>query len=418
MRNIFDQYNQPENKLTHSLASSLHEDKKLLDSFLKTFCKGFFKNTSDLKIEQQTIPGEIKKEFDEKQKKGLPDAIIYNEEECLIIESKVSSTLTQDQLTRHEKTLRRRGFNKINGVGIVVDLLPNVKLENWKQLTWNSVYSWAHKETKNSEWAKKLVDYFNVLENNMVEDEYLREGSITEFMGVHFDDDNPYSYREGKRQLKLLVNKIRKNKILSDELNIDLKAKGRSGIKKEGNLWDYLTFNTNIKQKSFTDEPHLTIGMSDKFIEADFTIPYRIKGKTKKNFYSLSWKNFRNIVHEIALNYDKSFGISEGFKPQIVLGQRRYPSQSSPAIHDARLEMDIRTAFKDISSKLKPTQKQQEEWLKVVYEINNNKKSNLQFQVGGRFYFNKHSLVNNKNADQILVKSFLACKPLIKQIFS
>lgn len=418
MRNIFDQYNQPENKLTHSLASSLYEDKKLLDSFLKTFCKGFFKNTSDLKIEQQTIPGQITKEIDEKQKKGLPDAIIYNEDECLIIESKVSSTLTQDQLTRHEKTLRRRGFDRIKGLGIVVDILPNVKLENWKQLTWNSVYSWAHKETKNSEWAKKLVDYFNVLENNMVEDEYLREGSITEFMGIHFDDDNPYSYREGKRQLKLLVNKIRKNKILGDELNIDLKAKGRSGIKKEGNLWDYLTFNTETKQKSFTDEPHLTIGMSDKFIEADFTIPYRIKGKTKKNFYSLSWKNFRNIVHEIALNYDKFFGISEGFKPQIVLGQRRYPSQSSPAIHDARLEMDIRTAFKDISSKLKPTQKQQEEWLKVVFEINNNKKSNLQFQVGGRFYFNKHSLVNNKDADQILVKSFLACKPLIKQIFN
>ncbi len=417
MRNIFDQYNQPENKLTHSLATSLYEDKKLLDSFLKTFCKNFFKITSNLKIEQQTVPGQITRETDEKQKKGLPDAIIYNEEECLIIESKVSSTLTQDQLNRHEKTLKRRGFDKIKGIGIVVDLLPNVKLENWKQLTWNSVYSWAHKETKNSEWAKKLVDYFNVLENNMVEDEYLTEGSITEFTGIHFDDDNPYSYREGKRQLKLLVNKIRKNKILNDELNVDLKAKGRSGIKKEGNLWDYLTFNTGIKQKSFTDEPHLTIAMSDEFIEADFTIPYRIKGKTKKNFYSLSWVNFKNIVHEIALNFDKSFGISEGFQPHILLGQRRYPSQSSPAIHDARLEMDIRTAFKDISSKLKPTQKQQEEWLKVVFEINNNKKSNLQFQVGGRFYFNKQSLVNDKNADQILVKSFLACKPLIVYLF-
>ena len=136
MRNIFDQYNQPENKLTHSLASSLYEDKKLLDSFLKTFCKNFFKITGNLKIEQQTVPGQITRDIDEKQKKGLPDAIIYNEEECLIIESKVSSTLTQDQLNRHEKTLRRRGFDKIKGIGIVVDILPNVKLENWKQLTY------------------------------------------------------------------------------------------------------------------------------------------------------------------------------------------------------------------------------------------------------------------------------------------
>ena len=74
------------------------------------------------------------------------------------------------------------------------------------------------------------------------------------------------------------------------------------------------------------------------------------------------------------------------FKPQIILVQRRYPSQSSPPIRDARLDVDLRTAFKEISSKLKPTQKQQEEWLKLVYDINNNKKSNLQFQIGGRFY--------------------------------
>ena len=33
MRNIFDQYSQPENKLTHSLASCLYEDKKLLESY-------------------------------------------------------------------------------------------------------------------------------------------------------------------------------------------------------------------------------------------------------------------------------------------------------------------------------------------------------------------------------------------------
>ena len=42
-------------------------------------------------------------------------------------------------------------------------------------------YSWAYKETKKSEWARKLIDYFNALDPSMVENEYLREGSITEF---------------------------------------------------------------------------------------------------------------------------------------------------------------------------------------------------------------------------------------------
>ena len=416
MRNIFDQYNQPENKLTHSLVSCLNEDNHLLNSFLKSFNPNFFDKNSKLLLEQQTIPGEFRSLEEDNEKKGLPDAVIYNQEQCLIIESKVSSSLTKDQLIRHEKTIRQRGFNNIKGIGIVVDLLPNVRLDNWKQITWNQIYSWAYREIKRSEWARKLIDYFNVLENNMVESEYLREGSITEFTGVHFDSDNPYSYREGKRQLKLLMNKIKENYSLKDQLNVDI-TKGRGGIKKEVVLWDYLTFDTGVKQKNFTDEPHLTVGMTDKFIEATFTIPYRIKGKTKKNFYSLSWKNFRNIIHEIAINYDNYFGISEGFKPQIILVQRRYPSQSSPPIRDARLDVDLRTAFKEISSKLKPTQKQQEEWLKLVYDINNNKKSNLQFQIGGRFYFNKHSLVDGKDADQVLVKSFLACKPLIKHLF-
>ena len=417
MRNIFDQYSQPENKLTHSLASCLYEDKKLLESFLKKFCSGFFIKTQNINIEQQTIPGLIQDSVDESQKKGLPDALIFDDEKCLIIESKVSSTLTSDQLRRHENTIRRRGFEQIRGIGIVVDIVPKVKLDNWIQITWNDVYSWSYKERNKSEWAKKLLDYFNVLENNMVEDEYLKEGSITEFTGIHFDDENPYSYREGKRQLRLLLKKLKSNKILKEELRINLNHKGRGGIKKVGNLWDYLTFDTGVKNKSFTDEPHLTIGVGPDFIEGNLTIPYRIKGRTKKNFYSLSWKSFRKIIENIANNFHNEFGISNGFKPQIIMAQRRYPSQSSPAIHDARLDFDIRTAFKDLSSKLKPTQKKQEEWLKLVYDINNNKKSNIQFQVGARFYFNKNSLVNNKDADKVLCKSFLACKPLIDYLF-
>ena len=34
MRNIFDQYSHPENRLTHALASCLAEDRKLLRRFV------------------------------------------------------------------------------------------------------------------------------------------------------------------------------------------------------------------------------------------------------------------------------------------------------------------------------------------------------------------------------------------------
>ena len=50
-------------------------------------------------------------------------------------------------------------------------------------------------------------------------------------------------------------------------------------------------------------------------------------------------------------------------------------------------------SFKEVFTR----QKQQTEWLKAVFEINQNKRSNIQFGIGGKFYFNKHSIVNNSN---------------------
>ena len=109
MRNIFDQYSQPENRLTHALISSLNEDKKLLSSFLKKFCKNYFSNVNALKIDQQTLPGLKSLQLSDDKKKGLPDGVIYNDEKCLIIECKINLELTEDQLIRHERTVKK-GF--------------------------------------------------------------------------------------------------------------------------------------------------------------------------------------------------------------------------------------------------------------------------------------------------------------------
>ena len=70
----------------------------------------------------------------------------------------------------------------------------------------------------------------------MVEDEYLTEGSITEFNGIHFDKENEYTYLEGKRLLKLLMKKIKSHNDLKSELGIDIDAKQKRllGIETKG----------------------------------------------------------------------------------------------------------------------------------------------------------------------------------------
>jgi len=35
LRNLFDQYSQPENRFTHALLTALNEDRKLLNAFLR-----------------------------------------------------------------------------------------------------------------------------------------------------------------------------------------------------------------------------------------------------------------------------------------------------------------------------------------------------------------------------------------------
>ena len=57
MRNVFDQYTQPENRLTHSLASVLYQDRPLIKSFLRTFGPPNYPPVKRLLVIEQSLPG-------------------------------------------------------------------------------------------------------------------------------------------------------------------------------------------------------------------------------------------------------------------------------------------------------------------------------------------------------------------------
>ncbi len=86
MRNIFDQYSQPENRVTHALVTALHEDRKLLRAFLMDIAKcPLPKNRRPIEISEQTYPGKPEATEDETEKRGIPDAWI-SKAHCQIIE--------------------------------------------------------------------------------------------------------------------------------------------------------------------------------------------------------------------------------------------------------------------------------------------------------------------------------------------
>lgn len=83
MRNIFDQFKQPENRLTHALACCLQHDRNLLKSFLVDVLKLSPPVSGKLRIIEQSLPDKFEKgstnNFEADEGNGLPDMIIYDE---------------------------------------------------------------------------------------------------------------------------------------------------------------------------------------------------------------------------------------------------------------------------------------------------------------------------------------------------
>lgn len=169
MRNVFDQYSQHENRLTHALATCLDEDRKLLKNFLR-WVTGRTINTRNIQVVEQRLPGEPELTEEEFERRGLPDIWIHdNEGWSLIIENKVSSPLKNEQLRRHYQTAIDRDFKQIT-ILVICAVEPKTKLSGgviFKK--WSDIYSWLHKQDSYSNWARKTLKYMEIIESKWPE---------------------------------------------------------------------------------------------------------------------------------------------------------------------------------------------------------------------------------------------------------
>jgi hypothetical protein len=219
LRNIFDQYSQPENRLTHALVSALGEDTRLLRKFVKWITAAT--PPKRLKIVEQQLPGEYELTELDYEQTGLPDAWIHDDAEwSLLIESKVAAALSLDQLKRHYRTAEKRGFENVTVLAIDVSA-PKKKLPDYVVFrSWREVYSWLSSQSNSSEWALRALRYIEVAERKCPAEGYLKEGTLTKFSGVHFDEKNPYSYPEGKRLIRLMLGELRDRSDLKKIANL------------------------------------------------------------------------------------------------------------------------------------------------------------------------------------------------------
>lgn len=419
MRHLFDQYHQPENRLTHALMSSLANDPALLKKFIR-WTTGQRPPASRLFAVEQSLPGQQESvQEDQERRRGLPDGWIYDEENwCLLIENKIQSPLTRNQLDRHRTTAIRRGFEKISLLALVPNPCtePSLYGDSVVLRKWTDLYLWMSQQAQ-SVWANQLTSYMQILEQKLILDNYLREGTLTVFDGIKFGRDNPYSYIEAKRLLRLALDELRQRRDLQKELGMDAAGEGRPAItgRVSTRIWNFLRLREARGVKNFTEFPHLTLSIHDDQLIAVVTVPNGIRREFRKNLLRGGRDQFGALFEQLFVNLNRALRRAQGAVPWVEILQRRYPSQKSEPIIDARLQFDLRTTFDDRSVIGKPVKRQQQ-WLDATYEALSNRNSNLQLAIGAIFPFDRCPDVRTPEILNYVAKVWLGCKPLIHKL--
>jgi hypothetical protein len=407
MRNIFDQYRHPENRLTHALVCVLNEDRQLLAKFLQDLLD--INTSAKLIIEEQKLPD--RDEMDTSAA-SLPDAILYDEEGsfAIMFENKISAPLKQDQLDRHIRNLKGK-YAKLYPV--VISLTVNKYIaKTWRQLTWERIYQWLSRQSSKSHWANTLLEFFEIVEQRLMSNEYL-DGSLTTFSGIPFGEEHPHSYLEAKQVLRQLRDKLLKNKRLLQWLDVSVLPLGKQ---KSNASWDIISFK-KPKELPFNRAPHLNFSISDWSAGALLILPNQIEAQYRARIRNMQFLDFKEAVSHFFTNFSSTFKSDDGIKPVILILQRHYKSIGSQPLTDGDMKFELRTAF---PTSAKGGIKSCSEWLhaahKLLQEQVKSGSANFSFEIGSVFLYDECKKLRSERADDLFVSAWKALDPFIKAI--
>ena len=343
MRNVFDQYDAPENRLTHALGCALKLDRRLRRSFVRWTTGRRALKWKRLDVVEQQVPGSPLAAGDDEDT-GLPDLWVYGDGSwSLVVESKVMAPAVSAQLRRHRRTARRVGFTDVDLL-VIAPRVPSHRLDGVVYRTWPEIYSWMRKRAGDSEWAARVADFMEVAEQRMMSDGYLGDVPLTEFDGIPFGPEHPYTWREAKRVLKLACDELRKRPDLK-KLGMDPDGKGRPAItgRDATAVWDFLPLTAARQEASFTACPHLTLSIQSARTLAIVTLPSAVPSRMRVNVTALGLDGFKSLLRGAEKGIGRASRHIRGASPCLEVVQRHYPTQRSTPVLDARLEFDLRT---------------------------------------------------------------------------
>jgi len=412
MRSIFDQYDAPENRLTHALGCCLERDPRLLRQFIRWVRPDATVPMGRLEVLEQQVPGTPAASWDEGESKGLPDLWIHGQGGwCLLVESKVQAKVSDDQLRRHFRTAEHNGFTDIFLL-VLAPEIPSRQLPDVTYQTWPDLYVWLRHGVRKSVWAACMGEYMEVAEARMIANDYLGVKPLTKFGGIPFGPDHPYVYRDAKRVLRLAMAELRQRSDLRRRLDMDPKGPGLTAItgRKGTGVWDFLRFR-EARNLNFTAYPHLTLGIGTQEVLVIVILPNGAPAYMRQNLTRRGFDEFVALVGQVEAGISKVLRPIRGACPWMEAKQRHYPSRHAAPIVDASLEFNPQTA----DGSHHPNVKTQPEWADAIFRSLSQKRSNLQVGIGAVLPYGDPHLCSSGVLD-VIAGVWLACRPWIRTV--
>lgn len=405
MRNIFDQYQRSENRLTHALATCFHESPTVLASFAKWVDHPLPKNAVAV-VRTQYKPGNSVEPDVEQSDSTLPDIWLDDANDwALVIENKIEHAISVKQLRGH--LAAARSFKDAKVLLISINSAPDAALMVAACRRWTDVYRWA-RSLDEDPWARRFTVYMETLERRLSEEGKLN-GMLTAFTGIPFAADNPYAYREAKRLLRLLMQAVRASSEVKTRFGTNDATAGRSAITNSAgySVWDMLPLAR--EGKHFTSGPHLTVGIGYDEVIAQVTLPNGMSLSARRKMIGETLEEYREVLDRFSRALEPVYKLDPGCMPFVEVLQRHFAHLGAPGVRDASLVFDPRTANGAGPVKAQP------QWAQLSHATLLKKSSNLQFAFGVRFPYRHSVCVATPELARAIVQVFVAMDGLLER---
>ena len=376
LNNIFDQYDQEENRITNAFLQTLAKNRELLKAFLNgCFNIQIGKNTAIVISSQKEPFGLGDEEDDRERAEGIPDGwIIIDEEKAIVFEAKiVRNAIRRDQLIAHTK--RIRGYSQKYLCVVTPDQdspikdinIPNVDIA-W--ISWRDVYKLVGKEKESQDLSGYLIKQLK---------EYLAmKEDLVGFQGIDYPSGS-FNPREAKIIIKNLIREV-KPEVLKIYPQLKYEKKKYTKDAHAYTVYHRSTWSFLGADENFTKDIHLTFWLGETHMGMGLTVP---------NNAGKRWKRLCSIFKDNELFnsfQEKLFKLKERLPKHHLYLEfvHRHFIRQRDGVIDGIIEVDL-----DTLKGANPI-KQNPRWLSVIRELVASKgdeyRFNGQFMIRTRFF--------------------------------